>query len=129
MQAGFEGAPFGWVREILGDTLMNVERDDWLVVSSSTVRTMLKSRRATGDRLALIRTLVWLQWGRLALDAERIVLSPEEEGLLGRFGLRRTGDNDALRLDDDGLECIAELWSCIEKQELFPVKSHGCVSH
>ena len=106
LQAGFEGAPFGWVREILGDTLMNVERDDWLVVSSSKVRTMLKSRRATGDRLALIRTLVWLQGGRLALDAERIVLSPEEEGLLGRFGLRRTGDNDALRLDDDGLDDI-----------------------
>ena len=80
-----DGDRYYWLREILGGRLVSSERVDWLAFSSAKVRSMLKWLRATGDRLALIPTLVWLQGGRLALGAESIVLSPDEEPFLGRF--------------------------------------------
>jgi ATP-dependent DNA helicase RecQ len=58
--------------------------------------------------MALLRSLIRLQGGRIDLSSLDICLTAEEFALLGRFGLARTNSDKALRLVDeediDGLE-------------------------
>lgn len=65
-------------------------------------RESLSSVIAASDRLALIRTLTWLQGGRIDLAAERIQLQAGERELLDRFGLRPSADGASIRLSDAG---------------------------
>src|SRR5262245_56446520 len=72
---------------------------EWRAGSVERCRRALLSARASGDRLALVRSLARLQDGRTDLPAENIRLSPDELSLLARFGLAISG-NFARILDE-----------------------------
>lgn len=79
----------------------NLWRDDVLAKR----RAAFDAANSAADRLALLRELVRLNDGRLNLTDAGIGLTAPEEALLGRFGIARTGQGDAIRLMeiDDGL--------------------------
>lgn len=80
---------------------MSAERDAWLEGSRTALRMALRDSRAPADRLALIRSLVRLEGGRLSTDALSAP-STEETVMLGRFGLS-LGAPGVLRVNDDDL--------------------------
>lgn len=81
-------------------------RDTWLQKSILNLRANLSFRHTAADRLALVRSLTRLNGGRLDLSAEEIVLSPDEEKLLHRFGLRKL-NADVLHIEYDTLREIS----------------------
>lgn len=72
----------------------------WRDAASRRCRALLPFVSSGSDRLALVRTLAWLEGGRLDLAVENIYLDADEAALLDRFGLRASGDGTAVRLTD-----------------------------
>src|SRR5688572_27231434 len=87
---------------------MNSERDAWLERSRTRTRNALLERSAPGDRLALIRTLAWLNGGRVDLNAEQMNLTPSELGMLSRFGLSSARDGSVVRTEEDESQNLPE---------------------
>lgn len=71
---------------------------EWRESAVARCLDVLKRATATADRLALMRSLVRLLGGRLALAELGLTLTQDELDLLTRFGLAASGDADALRL-------------------------------
>lgn len=65
-------------------------------------RASLPKTATASDRLALVRTLAWLEGGRVDLAPLAIRLDEDERALLGRFGLRPSSEDAAVRLADAG---------------------------
>ena len=94
---------------------MTAERDAWLEATRERARSALPSRAAPSDRLALIRTLLRLEGGRIELSREGLSLSAAERPLISRFGLRLSPHGDVLRLDDhDADEIVPGLKAALE---------------
>jgi ATP-dependent DNA helicase RecQ len=74
---------------------------EWQIQASNRCRRALDGARALADRLALMRSLVRLQDGRVVLAEENLQLCAQELAALSRFGLALTGQDTALRLADD----------------------------
>jgi ATP-dependent DNA helicase RecQ len=75
-----------------------LSRPEWHGRAIERCRKALLSARAPADRLAVMRSLVRLLGGRLALREETLALTAEELGLLERFGLALAGDGLVLRI-------------------------------
>jgi ATP-dependent DNA helicase RecQ len=77
------------------------ENATWVARSIARCLTSLAVARAPADRLALIRSLVRLQGGRIDLDVLPQSLTLDDYALLDRFGLARTNSDTALRIVDE----------------------------
>ena len=76
----------------------------WRDRAVSRCRGLLESIEPGVDRLSLLRTLTWLEGGRVALTGENgIVLSQDEIWLLDRFGLSASLGGEAVRLTDEAV--------------------------
>ncbi len=73
----------------------------WREAAADRTVAALGSARTVGDRLALIRSLAWLEGGRVDLGRAGTALETADTEALSRFGLQITGDGNAVRLLPD----------------------------
>jgi hypothetical protein len=89
-----------WTKRIAHYSTMeegaNQDSTEWVSVVLETTRRRLRAAEAPADRSALLRELVRLNGGRLALDQAGAVW-PEGEPGAARFGIHTTPDGNAFR--------------------------------
>ena len=74
---------------------------NWVEKSIERSWRALNAALPGADRLALIRSLVRLKGGRIDLNDLNFNITPDEFGLLERFGLACTNSNHSLRIIDE----------------------------
>ena len=94
----------------------------WRDVAVLRCRRLLAEALAAPDRLALLRTLTWLQGGRADLAEEAVPLEFADASLLQRFGMSRVRGTNAVRLLD---EVVPEWWP--SSQPVDPSDRRGMV--
>ncbi len=89
---------------LLEFSLLDAEpKNSWRDASAARCLRAVSDATATCDRLALVRTLVWLRGGRINLSVEGIELSDMEINSLARFGLKYLKENQSVRIIPDDM--------------------------